>query len=107
MSAPRQLYASYSDANSDVVLASFRSKQEDLENEMQLKFNVYSTVSAQYRGGEGTRAGTHSGFHLAQRRSGSHQRRASRNVCSSSLAMTLLAAFVITLYSVRDYLLKD
>ena len=36
----RQLYGSYSDANTDVVLQSFRSKQEDLENDMQLKFNA-------------------------------------------------------------------
>ncbi len=43
----RQLYGSYSDANLDVVLESFRSKQEDLENDMQLKFNTYSQLSQQ------------------------------------------------------------
>ena len=48
----RQLYASYSDANSDIVLESFRSKQEDLENDMQLKFNTYSTLSTQYQAAE-------------------------------------------------------
>ena len=43
----RQIYGSYSDSNTDVVLASYRSKAEDLENEMQLKYNVYSTLSTQ------------------------------------------------------------
>ena len=43
----RQLYGSYSDANTDVILQSFKSKQEDLENDMQLKFNAYSIMNTQ------------------------------------------------------------
>ncbi len=43
----RQLYGSYSDENSDLVLESYRSKREDLENEMQLKFNAYSALNTQ------------------------------------------------------------
>ena len=43
----RQTYGSYSDANMDVVLESYRSKTEDLENEMQLKYNIYSTLNTQ------------------------------------------------------------
>lgn len=43
----RQLYGSYSDANMDVMLESFKSKQADLENDMQLKFNTYSTLNTQ------------------------------------------------------------
>lgn len=43
----RQLYASYSDANMDVVLESFRAKRDDLENEMQLKYNTYSMLNTQ------------------------------------------------------------
>lgn len=43
----RQRYGSYSDANMEVVLESYRAKQEDLENEMQLRFNAYSTINAQ------------------------------------------------------------
>jgi uncharacterized protein involved in exopolysaccharide biosynthesis len=43
----RQLYGSYSDANLDMMLESFKAKQNDLENEMQLKFNAYSSFSAQ------------------------------------------------------------
>lgn len=43
----RQLYGSYSDRNMDVVLESYRAKQEDLENDMQLKFNNYSQTFVQ------------------------------------------------------------
>ena len=45
----RRLYGSYADANTDVTLESFRAKQEDLENDMQLKFNTYSTLMTQYQ----------------------------------------------------------
>ncbi len=41
----RQVYGTYADANTDVILESFRAKQEDLENDMQLKYNTYSTLN--------------------------------------------------------------
>ena len=41
----RMRYASFSDANEDVILQSVRSKITDLENEMQLKYNVYSAMN--------------------------------------------------------------
>lgn len=43
----RQLYASFSDANQELMLESLRSKQEDLENDMQLKYNIYQQVVGQ------------------------------------------------------------
>ncbi|MBQ8701383.1 MAG: chain-length determining protein [Prevotella sp.] len=43
----RRLYGSYSDANNDIVLESFRAKQTDLENDMQLKYNTYSVLVTQ------------------------------------------------------------
>lgn len=43
----RQLYASYADANQDVILQSFKLKKEDLENDMQLKYNIYTQVVEQ------------------------------------------------------------
>ena len=43
----QQLYASFSDANQDVVLASYKAKLDDLENDMQLKYNIYNQMSAQ------------------------------------------------------------
>lgn len=43
----RQKYAAYSDSNEGLILESYRSKQEDLENEMQLKYNTYTAMAAQ------------------------------------------------------------
>lgn len=43
----RRTYGSYADANTEVVLESYRAKQNDLENDMQLKYNNYSTMLTQ------------------------------------------------------------
>ena len=43
----RRLYGSYADANNDIVLESFRAKQTDLENDMQLKYNTYTVLMTQ------------------------------------------------------------
>ena len=43
----RQQYADYSDANQDLILQTYRAKQEDLENEMQLKYNAYTQMYEQ------------------------------------------------------------
>lgn len=43
----RRVYGGYADANTDVILESFKAKQEDLENDMQLKYNAYTSLNAQ------------------------------------------------------------
>jgi len=43
----RQKYAAFGDANSNVALQSVQSKMDDLENEMQLKYNIYQQVVEQ------------------------------------------------------------
>ena len=43
----RQLYAGYSDANTRIALKSVELKAEAMENDMQLKFNTYSTIQTQ------------------------------------------------------------
>lgn len=48
----REAYSSYSDAYSNAVLMSYRSKIEGLENEMQLKFNNYSQTIQQVQKAE-------------------------------------------------------
>ena len=42
-----RVYSAYCDANQDVTLQSFISKRDELENEMQLKFNTYSAMRTQ------------------------------------------------------------
>jgi uncharacterized protein involved in exopolysaccharide biosynthesis len=46
----RRTYGSYADANTDIMLESYKSKLTDLENDMQLKFNTYSSLNTQLQG---------------------------------------------------------
>lgn len=48
----RQKYSAFADANMDVQLMSYQSKLEDLENDMQLKFNNYSSTMQQVQKAE-------------------------------------------------------
>ena len=43
----RQMYATFSDANQELVLESYKAKQTDLENEMQLRYNIYTNLATQ------------------------------------------------------------
>lgn len=43
----RREYAAYSDAHQDLILQEYQSKAEDLENEMQLRYNAYSALATQ------------------------------------------------------------
>ena len=43
----RQMYANMADANSKVALRSVELKMEDMENDMQLKFNAYTALNTQ------------------------------------------------------------
>lgn len=45
-------YAGFADAHTDVVLSQYKVKEEDLENEVQLKYNVYSQVAVQLKAAE-------------------------------------------------------
>lgn len=43
----RQKYGGYADANRDLILESARMRQEELENDMQLQYNIYTQVAQQ------------------------------------------------------------
>lgn len=43
----RQRYGIFADANQDVTMASVKTKENDLENEMQLQYNIYSQMTTQ------------------------------------------------------------
>lgn len=45
----RRRYASYADANMNSLLQSVNSNIDDLENDMQLKYNTYTAISTQYQ----------------------------------------------------------
>lgn len=48
----RQKYAEFVDGNQDLILQTVRQRQTDLENEMQLQYNTYTTVAAQLQAAE-------------------------------------------------------
>lgn len=48
----RQKYAAYADANQNVILQRDRNKLIELENEMQLRYQAFSTVAAQLQAAE-------------------------------------------------------
>lgn len=41
----RRRYVTFADANQDVYLPSYKAKEEDLENDMQLKYNLYTAMN--------------------------------------------------------------
>lgn len=43
----QKAYGSYSDANQDLILESYKAKQEEYENEMQLRYNIYNQLAQQ------------------------------------------------------------
>ncbi len=43
----RQKYSSYMDSDADVILLSLKSKQDEMENEMQLRYNIYNQAVQQ------------------------------------------------------------
>lgn len=43
----RQRYGAFADANQDITMASVKTKENDLENEMQLQYNIYSQMTTQ------------------------------------------------------------
>ena len=45
--AAQKEYSAYADANTGLMLESYKARLNDLENEMQLKYNVYNQVSQQ------------------------------------------------------------
>lgn len=43
----RRQYAAFSDANTDISLPSLQAKMEDIENDMQLKYNAFTALNTQ------------------------------------------------------------
>lgn len=43
----QQKYAAYADANEDIILQSFASKRDEMENNMQLRYNIYNSLIQQ------------------------------------------------------------
>ena len=102
----RQLYGSYADANTDVTLESFRAKQEDLENDMQLKYNTYSTLMTQYQAAKAKVQERTPAFTVVKGAAVPVLPAGPKRMLFV-IGMCLLASFVLSLYSIKDLLLKE
>ena len=102
----RQLYGSYSDRNMDVVLESYRAKQEDLENDMQLKFNTYSTLNTQLQAAKAKVQERTPAFTVIKGAEVPVKPSAPKRMIFV-LGVTFLAFVGTILYSLKDILLKD
>ena len=102
----RQQYGAYADANTDVVLTSVRAKQEDMENDMQLKYNAYSAMLTQYQAAkakvqEKTPAFTIvKGAALPTKPSGPKR-------LIFVIGMCFVATLILSLYSIKDIIIHE
>lgn len=96
----RRKYASFSDANIDAELTSVRSLADDLENEMQLKYNVYSTVNTQRQAALAKIQENTPAFTTLQSATIPTKPAGPKRMIIS-LAMTMVAFVVITLFYLR------
>lgn len=102
----RQLYASYSDSNIDPILQSVRLKVTDLENEMQLRYNTYSTMCAQYQAAKAKVQERTPAFTVIQGAAVPIKPAGPKRMLFV-IGMCLLASIILCLYSIRDILIRD
>ncbi len=101
----RQHYGSYADANTDVQLASMRSKQEDLENEMQLRYNTYSTLMAQYQAAKAKVQERTPAFTVVKGAARPLKPTGPKRMIFV-IGMCFLATVLLSVYSVKDLIVK-
>ena len=91
----RQQYMRYADANQDVMLASYKAKEEDLENEMQLKYNIYTAMSTQMQAAAAKLQETTPAFTVIQSASVPIKPAGPKRMIIS-IGMMILSLFVLT-----------
>lgn len=100
----RRLYTSNYDANANVVLQSVRSRIEDIENVMQMKYNAYTAYSAQLQSAEARVQERTPAFTVLKGASRPNYIAGPKRVVFA-IEMAILAFFFITFYIVKDYIL--
>lgn len=102
----RQQYGCYSDANQDVVLESYRLKANDMENEMQLLYNTYTTLQAQVQQAQAKLLMQTPAFTTLQSASVPLKPAGPKRMLFV-LGMTFLAFIVVTVYSIRKLIFRE
>ena len=101
----RRLYGSYADANTDVILTSMRAKQEDLENEMQLKYNAYTAMTTQYQAAKAKVQERTPAFTVVKGAAVPIKATGPKRMIFV-LGMCFLAVIILSVYSIRDLIIK-
>ena len=93
----RQEYVHFADANQDVSLPSYRAKQEDMENDMQLKYNIYTAMSTQLQAAQAKLQEATPAFTMIQTATVPNKPAGPRRLIISVL-MTILAFFGLSVW---------
>lgn len=102
----RRTYGSYSDANQDVILESYKLKENDLENEMQLLYNNYTALTTQVQQAQAKLLMQTPAFTTLQNASVPLKPTGPKRMIFA-LGMTLLAFIIITFFSVRKVIFGE
>ena len=101
----RQQYMRYADANQDVMLVSYKAKEEDLENEMQLKYNIYTAMSTQMQAAAAKLQEATPAFTIIQSASVPVKPAGPKRLMIA-FSITLLTFIILSLYFTRDIIFK-
>lgn len=91
----RQRYVTFADSNTDLMLASYKAKEEDLENEMQLKYNIYTAMNTQLQAAAAKLQEATPAFSVIQSATIPHKPASPRRLIISCIMM-ILSFFVLT-----------
>lgn len=102
----RRMYGSYSDSNQDVILESYKLKQNDLENEMQLLYNNYTTLQTQVQQSQAKLLMQTPAFTTLQSASVPLKPAGPKRMIFV-LGMTFLAFIIVTIYSSKNVIFRE
>ena len=102
----RRTYGSYADANNDVILESYKLKENDLENEMQLLYNNYTALQGQVQQARAKLTLQTPAFTTLQNASVPLKPAGPKRMLFV-LGMCIMAFMVITIYSIRKIIFGE
>lgn len=102
----RRTYGSYADANQEVILESYKLKENDLENEMQLLYNNYTAMQTQVQQAQAKLLMQTPAFTTLQSASVPLKPAGPKRMIFV-LGMTFFAFLIVTVYSIRGIIFRD
>jgi uncharacterized protein involved in exopolysaccharide biosynthesis len=100
------VYGGTADANTRVALRSVELRLEDMENDMQLKYNAYSALSSQLQAAKAKVQERTPAFTLLKGAAVPVKPTGPKRMLFV-LGMVILAFIVLSVYSIRDYIFNE